>query len=184
MGETRDPGPVKVFCGILHRPGAPVREAVARLAGKFGPPDMESPGMSFDFTGYYAPEMGRELTRFFVAFSGLHDPAFAADWKIFSNEIEKEFSHDPSLPSRSVNLDPGYLVPSRILLLTTKDFAHRVYLRNGIFAEVTLVWRRGAFAPMPWTYPDYATPLALEFFTRVRARVTTGSNLYRLTENS
>jgi len=178
MGEPCEPAPVRVFCGIIHRKGAAVNEALACFAERFGAPDIQSPTIPFDFTHYYAREMGGELSRLFVAFPQLQNPADAADWKMFSNEIEREFSLDASSPSRSINLDPGYVVPSRVILLTTKDFSHRIYLRNGIFAEVTLMWRHGTFVPMSWTYPDYATPLARDFFTRVRNTKTVGSGLH------
>jgi hypothetical protein len=56
-----------------------------------------------------------------------------------------------------VNLDPGLLTPENFILATGKNFSHRVYLGNGVFADLTLVYRNGGFHPLPWTYPDYAS---------------------------
>ena len=69
---------------------------------------------------------------------------------------------------RRVNLDPGYLLLSRLVLSTFKDFAHRIYLGRGVFAEVTLIFREGSFRPLPWTYPDYAAPETIALFNKAR----------------
>ena len=158
---------VKLFCGILHSSCISTEEILSSLSKVFGAIDLQSPSIPFTFTSYYKKEMGENLLRFFASFSLLQDPANAADWKLASIQLEREFlKKGTSL--RLVNIDPGYLVASRLLLLTTKDFSHRVYLREGIYAEVTLCWRRGSFQRMEWTYPDYNSSFARDFFTKVR----------------
>jgi len=167
VGIIEKAEPVKLFCGILHAPDISTEEILSSLTEIFGAIDLQSSSIPFTFTSYYAKEMGEELIRFFSSFSLLQDPANAADWKISSTKLEERFLKKAS-SSRLVNIDPGYLVSSRLLLLTTKDFSHRVYLRDGIYAEVTLSWRRGSFQRMPWTYPDYNSSFARDFFTKVR----------------
>ena len=67
-----------------------------------------------------------------------------------------------------MNLDPGLLELGKLILATTKDQAHRIYLRDGIFAEVTLRYHAGAWQPWPWTYADYREPALAEFLQEAR----------------
>jgi hypothetical protein len=88
-----------------------------------------------------------------------------AEVKLRTNTLERELS---SCGKRAVNIDPGYITLSKAVLATTKNYSHRIYLREGIYAEITLAWEKGTFTPRPWTYPDYRTDTAVSFFNRAR----------------
>jgi hypothetical protein len=142
-----------VVAVLSSRPGS-LPEARKALEERFGPVTFASDPVPWSFTTYYDREMGPGIVRLFWAFDRLADPAELAAIKLTTNRIEDAFREDGS---RKVNLDPGLLSLSRFVLATTKDGAHRIPLRDGIYAEVTLVFERGEFRPLPWTYPDYRT---------------------------
>jgi hypothetical protein len=139
-----------------------------RLAARFGPVAGESPLLDFDFTDYYAAEMGGGLKRRFLAFAGPFDAARLAEVKLWTNDLEREFVSPKRPVSRPLNLDPGYVDLNRLVLATTKDFPHRIYLGRGIYAEVTLQFAHGGFQAQPWTYRDYRTPAYHAWFRSVR----------------
>jgi hypothetical protein len=123
-----------------------------RLGEYFGPPDLVGPWWPFTATDYYTQEMGPNLGRRLVAFLHLADPAQLANWKVFTNGIEEGFSPGGR---RMVNLDPGYVAKERLVLATGKNYTHRIYLDQGIYGDLTLIYSRGEFRPLPWSYPDY-----------------------------
>jgi hypothetical protein len=174
MGETATPKRVEVFCGLLYRDAGACAGAMRMLCAEFGDLDVESDAVPFEFSTYYEAEMGPGLTRKFVSFKPLVLPEDSWRWKLFTNELEKEFLSGPACASRAVNIDPGYATLSGVVLLTTKDFYHRVYLARGIYAEMTLRWHNGRFDVFPWTYPDYATAHAWRFFGAVRKNLHEG----------
>jgi hypothetical protein len=126
---------------------------VARLAEYFGPPDLVGPWWPFDATAYYTSEMGPNLGRRLVSFVHLAAPARLGAWKVFTNELEQAFSLGAR---RLANLDPGYLARERLVLATGKNYSHRIYLDQGIYADLTLIYGQGGFRTLPWSYPDYA----------------------------
>ena len=153
MSEPKIPDPVKLISSIFSGDNVLVGEAIRRLSRKFGTIDFVSEYMSFEYTGYYAKEMGDSLVRRFISFEDLVDPASLPDIKLYTNGIEKELSKGEK---REVNIDPGYLCEAHLVLATGKKYTHRPYLRDGIYADLTLIYREGAFRPLEWTYPDYA----------------------------
>ncbi|MBW2636769.1 MAG: DUF4416 family protein [Deltaproteobacteria bacterium] len=153
MSEPKISDPVKLISSIFSGNSLLVGEVIRRLSRKFGTIDFISEYMSFEYTGYYATEMGDPLVRRFISFEDLVDPTSLPDVKLYANEIEKEFSKGEK---REVNIDPGYLSEGHLLLATGKRYAHRPYLRDGIYADLTLLYKRGAFQTLEWTYPDYA----------------------------
>ncbi|MBI2899246.1 MAG: DUF4416 family protein [Planctomycetes bacterium] len=159
VGEIRVPAPAKLIVGILAGGASAIPRA--ELEARFGPVDLESGEIPFRFTDYYEAEMGRDLVRKFLSFARPIDPSDLPAIKRWTNELEGP-------PPRRVNLDPGYVTTSKLVLATTKDHAHRVYLADGIHAEVTLIWTKGSFVPREWTYPDYRTPEYVSFFNAVR----------------
>jgi hypothetical protein len=170
MSEIRLPAPVKFFCGIIAANEEFLATARAELVALCGPADLESGVIPFDFTEYYREEMGPSLLRKFVAFAACGDPGGLADLKVKTNAIEVRLAASAGgAPRRPVNLDPGYVTPDKVVLATTKACAHRVYLGQGIHAEVTLNFRKKGCAFFEWTYPDYRTPAYAEFFLRVNA---------------
>jgi len=169
MGEAKQAGLVNLICGLLAGREEWLDEAREQLERALGPTDLESATWPFDFTDYYQREMGDGLLRRFYSFRELIDPQNIVEVKHATNRLERTIGEEtPDSPPRPVNLDPGYLDPGKLVLATTKDYAHRVYLRAGIYAEATLRWRNGTFEPWEWTYPDYRTEHYIRFFSRVR----------------
>jgi len=168
MGTIKIPEPVKVFCAITFNNEEKLNVSLSFLENLFGKPDIKSEIFPFNFTRYYSEEMGENLKKVFISFEKKFLPDDCAEWKIYTNEIEQKLSASKEKPSRTVNIDPGYVELSKVVLLTTKNFSHRVYIGKGIYAEVTLIWRSGRFNELAWTYPDYKTKIAQEFFTRIR----------------
>jgi len=165
-GVAREPVPAKMVCGIIASSQHDMGRAKKILEESFGTIDRRSEEIPFDQTSYYQWEMGQELIRQWVSFADLVPQDAIVEAKLTANRLEKELARPDG--SRTVNLDPGYIVASRLVLATTKDYAHRIYLGKGIYAEVTLMYRAGEFQPLEWTYPDYRGRVALDFFTSVR----------------
>ena len=173
MGEIHRAEPAKLIVGMLSAWERAFELAKPALCEHYGPADMESPVIPFTFTAYYERQMGPNLLRKFFAFDRLIDPAILADVKIFTNRLEIDLAASVSTAvPRPLNLDPGYITPAKLVLASTKDFSHRVYLRDGIYAEVTLHYEKiGTFRGWPWTFPDYKTsPDYHAFLAKVRAR--------------
>jgi len=175
--------PGLLVVGLLCRDDALADESAAILASRFGPVDARSPVIPFDFTDYYEPEMGKNLRRSWSSFARPVAPECLADIKLATGELERvlarrhgvsaEATQDRSsaAPRRVVNLDPGVLTLHNFVLASTKDFAHRVCLRGGVWAELTLVFHSGRYEPLPWTYPDYRSPACLSFLLAARERL-------------
>jgi hypothetical protein len=152
MGAIRAFESEKLVMGVLSVLPAERGRLKERLESLWGGIDYESETLPFDMSPYYEPEMGRGILRSFLSFERLVDPSELATIKIKSNSIEEEFAQGGK---RRVNLDPGLLSLGRFVLATTKNRCQRIPLRDGIYAEVTLVYEKCAFRPLPWTYPDY-----------------------------
>jgi len=165
MGKIVKPQPVKLICGILAATGSWLDRSREILAREFGPLDQESEIIPFDFTSYYEKELGPEILRRYVSFATLIDAGDLASIKLATNRLEEELSEDGV---RKVNLDPGWLDLSKMVLATTKDATYRVYLGEGIYAQATLFYEKGSYRPWEWTYADYRTETAIGFFNEVR----------------
>ena len=169
MGKVHPPTQVNLIIGMLSNVTGRFETAGNRLEKKFGPIELRSPILPFNYTDYYEKEMGKDVKRQFLSFQKLIDPGDLADIKLFTNKLE-ESCRDRSASGgyRPINLDPGYLASSKLILASTKDYSHRIYLKKGIYAEVTLRYSRGAFEPLPWTFPDYRSKGYIDFFTETR----------------
>lgn len=165
MGKINKPKLVKLIVGMISAHPELFDLAQERLKTRFGNIDFLSEVIPFNTTNYYCEEMGSNLKRKFISFEDLIDPEELADIKIFTNKIEDEFSVDLK---RRINLDPGYISLSKLVLATTKDYQHRIYLRDGIYAEVTLRFKSGKFQTWEWTYPDYRTEDYHNIFFHIR----------------
>ncbi|HXG52133.1 MAG TPA: DUF4416 family protein [candidate division Zixibacteria bacterium] len=170
MGAPREPDPVKYFAALLYS-DAGLFEAVAReLETIFGCVEAVSEPLPWNVSTYYEREMGPNLVRRFVSFAPLGSPDRLAGFKLSAQVIEERHGElRDGIVRRRVNVDPGYLEAGKIVLASTKNAGHRVYLGSGIFAEATLIYRGGAFQPQPHTYRDYAWAPTLAFFAAVRA---------------
>jgi hypothetical protein len=167
MGSLRSFGPVKLFAGILVSDSRFFADVERRLTAEFGAIDHRSPVIPFDFTDYYEKEMGDVLDRMFFSFEGLIDAAELPEIKRRTNQLEADIAISSGL-KRPVNIDPGYLENAKVLLASTKNFYHRIYLGGGIFAEVTMHFKNNTFQFFPWTYPDYQSRDYQDFFLRLR----------------
>ena len=139
--------------GVLSAMEERRAEVLSVLTRSFGPIELQSPVMDFPYTDYYDREMGRRPVRYLILFRDLVDPSTLADLKTTTNEIERAFL-SPS-GGRMVNLDPGILSLSSFILATCKDRSHRIPLRDGIYAETTLIYKDHDFQSLEWTYADY-----------------------------
>lgn len=167
MGSAREPQPVKLVASLLTGQPALLEQVKEALANAFGPIEFESELLPFDHTDYYAPEFGSGLQRQIVTFEGLVSPEDLPAIKCQTNELERTWSHQDR---RQVNIDPGYVSLGKLVLASTKDHAHRLYLSRGVYGEGTLTYQQGHFRPWPWTYPDYASAPYCAMFERIRER--------------
>jgi len=164
--DRLDVDPTKLVVGLLSPDQNLLSQAQSALVEGFGTISVKSPEIPFNFTDYYEKEMGPGLIRQWVGFQGLVEPDQLYDFKGRTGLLEKRFRGPDG--KRRVNLDPGMLTLHNLVLASTKGFAHRIYMREGIFAELTLVFQSGKFQPLAWTYPDYQTPVCQEFLLHCR----------------
>ena len=165
MGQIKKAEPAKLVVGFIFRDPDILRRAVSLLERNFGKIDFESGIIPFEHTDYYEKEFGKGLSRKFVSLAKLIQPDKLSRIKSFTNKIEDKLSVDGL---RRVNIDPGYLNLSKLVLASTKDFSHRIYLERGIYAETTLIFKDKIFHPLDWTYPDYRTKEYIEIFNQIR----------------
>lgn len=159
------PQPVKFICGFIYCQEKSYQLAKDKLAKKFKTIDYHSEKIRFDYTSYYCQEMGSPLWRNFISFNKLKSPSELVKFKHFCLKLEKKFKKNNS---RTVNIDPGYLSQSKIVLATTKDFSHRIYLSKGIYAETTLFYQKNQYQHFNTTFPDYRTILYKDIFQQIR----------------
>lgn len=165
MGEIKIHHPVKLIIGFIYNDHVILLKVKKNLEKKFGKADFESQVIPFIQTTYYNQEIGPDLKRIFLSFRKLILPQNLAQIKIYTNKIEKKMSRETK---RQINLDPGYLDFAKLVLATTKDYKHRIYLGRGIFAETTLSYQNNTFQAWEWTYPDYKTDAYLQIFNQIR----------------
>jgi len=166
MSVIKKPLPVKLFIGMLSSYPSLFDEVKEELQSVFSPVDFESPVWRWEHTDYYTEEMGEGLKRKFIFFEQLIDPGEIVEIKLKTMEVEKRYLNERG--GRRINLDPGYLDGSKLVLVTTKNYSHRVYLRDGIYGEVTLIYSKGQYQALPYTYPDYRTEEYLQIFKSAR----------------
>jgi hypothetical protein len=165
MGKITADKPVKLFFGIIADSKALIDELEPVLVKNWGKIDLKSELVPFTFTNYYEKEMGQNLLRQWIGFEQPVPQENLSKIKRETNEIESRFLLGAN---RRINLDPGYLALSKVVLASTKDFSHRIYLSNGIHAEITMIYQNKQFTYLPWTYPDYKSDTATSFFIALR----------------
>jgi len=165
MGEIRRPNVVCLVAGICFNDSKQNKTCLDRMQEKFGAIESELAPILFVHTNYYAEEMGHALKKMYISFAKLIDPAELPAIKHFTNALEEELSIDGK---RDVNIDPGYIETPKLILATTKNFSHRIYIGKGIYGDVQLYWKNGHFNANPWTYPDYKDETVLRYFEKVR----------------
>lgn len=172
MGSIRVFNPVKLFVGVLVAEQSLIAQVETELSSAYGPIDHRSAVLPFTFTDYYRSETGDHILRVFFSFEHLIDADHLPGIKKNTNVLEESFAANSTTAPRPVNLDPGYLEHAKVVLASTKNFYHRIYLSHGIFGEVTMHFRNNAYDFFPWTYPDYKSPEYQAFFLELR-------NIYR-----
>ncbi|MDZ7722874.1 MAG: DUF4416 family protein [candidate division KSB1 bacterium] len=159
--------PVKLICGVLYSDASLCEQARSRLESLYGRVDYKSKEVDFNVTDYYDPEMGTPIVRLFYSFRQLISPGDLARIKIDCNRIEDDLAQDGQ---RKVNLDPGYLDYDKFVLASAKYNGHKVYLDQGIYADVTLFYQKGRFDPSPYCFPDFKDGRYDETFLHIRAQ--------------
>jgi hypothetical protein len=172
MWDLRNPQPVKLIIGILAANETALAAAVKAISKSFGVIDLASDVWPFTQTDYYKEELGPNALRQFVSLEKLIDPGKLAQIKHDTNSLEQQLagSLKLSLP-RPVNLDPGFIEPSKLILASTKNFSHRIYIGNKMFAEVTLMYEKGHWRHFEYTFPDYRQSCYQDFLSKVRNRL-------------
>lgn len=169
MGTIVEPAPVLLILAAFSRHAEALDWARTRAEGAWGPIALASARFEFSETDYYEPTMGPDLRKCFFAFERLVHPADLVDRKIETNGWEAEYAEGSGHAEvRPLNLDPGYLTPAKLVLASTKDHAHRLYLARGIFAEVTLSYKNRRWRHHDWTFPDYRRSDYQQFFEKCR----------------
>lgn len=170
MGTPREPKPVKLFIALLFTDETLLSRLDEELAVLFGVQDFTSELFPWTLTDYYREEMGSGLRRKFVSFERLVSPDELAQMKLATQSLEASYRWvEGDRHGRRVNIDPGYLDANKVVLATTKDASHRIYLRSGIYAEATLRFHSGSFQPFDHTYPDYRWAESLSYFSSMRS---------------
>jgi hypothetical protein len=169
MGQPTPPSPALFILAAFSRHEEALRWGREKAAAAWGPVALESPAFEFSETDYYQTAMGIGLKKQFFAFERLADPATLVDFKLQSNAWEAEYvALDRHEEQRPLNLDPGYITLAKLVLASTKDHAHRLYLGRGIYGEITLHYRTGGWQASEWTYPDYRRDDFQRFFLDCR----------------
>jgi hypothetical protein len=167
MSHPQPPNRVKLVIGLFMKNKGLFPAVSVELTEYFGPVDLISRWYPFDFTTYYEPEMGAPLFRRILAFKDHIEQKQLADIKVTTNSLEQRYFEDDK---RKINIDPGYLSHERFVLATGKNFAHRIYIGKGMYADLTLIFQKGDFVTLPWTYPDYAHQHVLSYLRQVRKK--------------
>jgi len=165
VGKIRKHQLVKLVIGFIFREESMLDEAENTLRKEFGKIDYEGQALAFRHTDYYETEFGKNLKRKFISFEKLIQPQNLPKIKIAANIIEKKLSRNGL---RSINIDPGYLDMAKLILASTKDYKHRIYLDKGIYAETALFYQNKSFTSWEWTYPDYKSADYIAIFNQIR----------------
>lgn len=167
MSNPSDAEDVKLIASLFSSQANLIDRVILEMEGLFGPTDWISPAFFFDRTKYYEKEMGWPLHRRFISFKTLVRPQDIVEIKLKTNALEIKESQSGK---REINIDPGYVALERLVLATGKNYTHRIYLSKGIYADLTLIFQRGSFSPLAWTYKDYGDPESIDYFNGVRER--------------
>jgi hypothetical protein len=172
MWKLKEPKPVKLIIGVLAADRQCLHAALEALLGAFGKADFVSNVWPFDQTDYYKDQTGPRILRQFVSIEKLIDPGKLPKIKHRTNRLEQKLGKSLALPlPRPVNLDPGLVEPSKLILATTKNYSHRIYIGKRMYAEVTLIYDKKSWKPLEHTYPDYKQQCYFDFFEKVRSQL-------------
>jgi hypothetical protein len=167
LSKPKEPLPAKLGIGLIYKEKTAAESGWPAIEKIWGAIDFFSEVRPFDFTGYYEKEMGRPLYRRWAFFRELVPQDQLAEIKWQSLGLEKQWMVEGK---RRLNLDPGLITAERLVLATGKNFSHRIYLGKGIFGDLTLIFLKGTYQPLAWTYPDYKDEQAIGMFNRIREK--------------
>lgn len=168
MSKPKEPNPVKLIIGLITGDTEIIKPVLKRLEDKFDNIDVLSKRLDFSHTDYYKDEMGQGLFRKLASFEKLIKPDGLPNIKLFTNSLEDEYAKEDG--KRRINIDPGYISLEKMVLASCKNFSHRIYLKNGVYADLTFIYRDGEFKPLEWTFPDYAAEGIRTLLKRIRER--------------
>ena len=168
MSEPRPPKPARPFANFFYTDEAALAKAIDLLDGRLGPRCFTSEPEPFEISRYYEPEMGPGIMRRFAAWELMVDPAELVDIKLATWDMEQKLSADK--PGRKVNIDPGLISEGHVLLATGKPVPHRPYMGRGVYVDLTLIYFKGSYKPLEWTYPDYAGDDIIEMMNSLRKK--------------
>lgn len=174
MSKPKEPALVKLIIslitpdnGIVNVKGI-IKPVLKKMEDRFGSIDILSKRLDFSHTDYYEDEMGKGLFRKIVSFEKLIKPDSLSDIKLFTNGVEDKYLKEDG--KRIINIDPGYISLEKMVLASCKNFSHRIYLKKGVYADLTLIYRTGGFQPLEWTFPDYAEDSMRKLLKEIRQR--------------
>lgn len=169
-GGVRTPVSVIYFNAVLYNPDV-IDDPDSIVSELSGMPIIKSAVFDFTHTDYYVKEMGRPLHKYFACYGLIDTPEILPDFKLRAVEIEDRFLKDDK---RTINIDPGYVALEKVVAASTKNFPHRVYIKDGIFGDIQLYRRKGQFNTLQWTFQDYAFDFVVNFFEECRNTLKTG----------
>ena len=167
MSRPEKPLPAKLVIGVFLKEKRSISSVAKDLSRSFGPMDMVSRWFPFDLTTYYEKEMGAPLFRRIFVFQALIEQHALPEIKILTNQLESKYLNNNK---RTINVDPGYMLRERFVLATGKNFSHRIYIGQHIYADLTLIYTKGRFQALPWTYPDYREENMLAYLKKIREK--------------
>lgn len=166
MPALRGPEFAILFVGAIYSSAEVFTAASAELRESFGDILLESPALPWNYTDYYENELTPPCYRSFVFFEADIDASYVVDAKLTAMKIEDRFSRGGA---RQINIDPGYMTLAKVVLVSRKNYSHRIYLGRGVFGEAELFYKDGIFNAFPYTYPDYRDTTFLDFFYAARS---------------
>lgn len=154
MAPATSPDPMLLFVAMLYAPGAENERqaAVDDMVALWGPIGFTGPDRPFDLTSYYVGEMGESLCRRLIGFDRLVSPEILASAKVACNDIEDRHAREGK---RTVNLDVGVLDHNKIVLASLKSAGQKIYLAQGVYADLVARYKGGRYQPFEWTFPDF-----------------------------
>jgi len=168
MGTITKHLPVKLLIAITYHSDFHIEPVLSDIEKLYSPIELKSEVYDFSkFTSYYHAEMGDNLKKCFITPTDLITPEDLPAVKVSTNKIEEGLIIDQK---RQVNIDPGYITQAKLVLATTKNYSHRIYIGEGIFGDLHMYYRNNSYQAQPWTYPDYMDEKNIVFFNAARKR--------------
>lgn len=161
------PDPVKLVVSVFTGSAELFTPVFKKLEERFGAIDLLSEPLPFTTTDYYREEFGEGLTRKVASFEGLISAGELSSIKLFTNGVEDSYRAGDR---RMVNIDPGYMALEKFVLASCKNFSHRIFLKDGVWADLTLMYVGDGFVALPWTYPDYRQEAMTGILKEIRKR--------------